>query len=274
MRITKHKRNHYRKVLLKALLVFICVTTGMVASWRCCLRRMTHAEKRESYYLYLLNRDMEAGEILEEADLSVRPVLCKNQDMKNVPLKAFVGKQVKFALRQETILSEDLVTVKDAKVENLRKICYSYIRNAYELGKGDCIDVRISFPNGADFIVLSKKEVLRTENNEHGISEGIWLSVTEEELLRMSSGVVDASMLDGAYIYATIYMNSLQKESIVNYPVNEVVKELIKKNPNIITIAQERKTFELRNRIFEQNEDTREKREEIPKQEEGLVYFE
>lgn len=274
MRITKRKRNHYLKVLLKALLVIMCVLTGMIASWRCCLRKTAYTEKKESCHLYLLNRDMEAGEVLAEKDLSVQSVLCKNHEMKKVSLDAFVGKQVKFALKQETILSEDLVTVKDAKVENLRKICYSYIRNSYELGKGDCIDVRISFPNGADFIVLSKKEVLRTENNENGISEGIWLSVTEEELLRMSSGVVDACMLDGAYIYATLYMNSLQKESIVNYPVNKVVEELIRKNPNIITIAQERKTLELRDKIFEQNEDVKEKREEVPKQEEGLVYFE
>ena len=273
MRITRRMKNHYKRVLFNAVILIACILTGVIVSWQCCIRKISHTEKRENVNLYMLNKDVEAGEVLKEKHLSVQAVSCGNGEMKEVSLQEFIGKQAKYPLLKGTILSDQLVTMKDEAVEDKRKLCYSYIRNAYELKKGDYIDVRIAFPNGADFTILSKKEVLQTEDNENGVSEGIWLGVTEEELLRMSSGVVDSYMLDGAYIYATLYINTLQRETIVNYPVNVVVQELIKKNPNIVAIAQERKTLELRNKIFEKNEEVEEKREEVQKQEEGLVYF-
>ena len=248
MKITRRMRNHYLKVLLKAVLLGGCILIAVIVSWRCCLQRLSRIEEKENICLYVLNKDMEAGEVLKEDDMIVQNVLSKEWDMKKATIHDFLGKHVKFTLKKDTILSDELVTEKNENEENVRKVCYSYMRNAYELKKGDYIDVRIAFPNGADFIILSKKEVLATEKNQNEINEGIWLSVTEEELLRMSSGVVDASMFDEAYIYATLYVDMLQRESVVNYPVNEVVEMLIKKNPNIVTIAQERETLKLRNK--------------------------
>ena len=66
-------------------------------------------------------------------------------------------------------------------------------------------------------------------------------------------------------------MNSLQDTSIVNYPVNEVVEELIRKDPNIINVAQDKKTYELRSRIYENAPEKKEESTQI--QENGLIYF-
>jgi hypothetical protein len=89
------------------------------------------------------------------------------------------------------------------------------------------------------------------EERESSEERVLWLGVNEEEILRMSSGVVDAYLFEEAYIYAVVYTSELQSSSIVNYPVNKVVEELIKKDPNIIQIAQDKKTYELRKRIYE-----------------------
>lgn len=269
MKITNRMRNRYLKILLRSTLWLGCILVCIIIGWKCCLRKVKNEGNRKSICLYILNKDMDAGEILTEKDVQIQNVYQRDGGLNRLSLQELVGKQVKYALRKDTILSSDLLSITQVTDEGLRKLSYSYIRNADKLVEGDYIDVRIFFPNGADFIILSKKQILKKEYDENGSDKGIWLSVSEEEILRMSSGVVDSYMFDGAYIYATLYMNTLQQEAVVNYPVNAVVEELIKKNPNIVAIAQEKKTLELREKIFEE---TKEKKGEA-QQEEGLVYF-
>lgn len=99
----------------------------------------------------------------------------------------------------------------------------------------DFIDVRIAFPNGEDYIVLSKKRV-RNLNKESGT---IWLWLTEKELLEMSSAIVDAYLNEDSSLYTTVYVNgNLQEAATSNYPANMDVLTLIKDNPNIIEEAE------------------------------------
>ena len=226
--------------------------------------------QEQKAYLCVLKQGVEAGDVLKESDVKQVTVLSKGRDLSPIQIEACIGKQVKVTLKEGTILSDDLICEKNDSLESLRKISYEYVKNTDALNKGDFIDVRISFPNGADFILLSKKEVVHVQKKESGTSQELWMALTEEEILRMSSGVVDAYLFDGAYIYATIYLNQMQEESIVNYPVNEVVEELIKKDPNIVLIAQNQKTFELRSKIYENSVNQKEKEVRI---QEELMYF-
>lgn len=232
--------------------------------------------REQRTYLCLLKHDVEVGSVLKESDVREVSVISEEEGIVPMQVEMCVGKQVKTSLKRGTIISEDLICKENATLERVRKISYEYIKNADALSKGDFIDVRISFPNGADFILLSKQEVLQVKKRDDGVSQELWLSLTEEEILRMSSGVVDAYLFDGAYIYATLYLNQIQEESIVNYPVNEVVEELIQKDPNIISIAQNQKTLELRSKIYENacGYSASEEEGEVNVQEEELLYFE
>ena len=128
--------------------------------------------------------------------------------------------------------------------DDLRELRYGCIRYDSEVGMGDCIDVRVRYPDGTDYVVLSKKPV-------YGLDEqGILLRVQEEEILLMDSAVVDASMFEGTYLYAAAYVeNLIQEAAIVNYTPAPAVIELIGKDPNIVKAATEYLSMGLRNDI-------------------------
>lgn len=98
----------------------------------------------------------------------------------------------------------------------------------------DVVDVRISFPDGSDYLVLSKK-TMRNLILEKNIFSCI---LNEEEILRYTCAMVDAYTQDGARLYTTTYVEStLQKDAEPTYPVSEAVMELIETDPNVTTRA-------------------------------------
>ena len=84
-----------------------------------------------------------------------------------------------------TIITEKMLTLKSEAATDsnnmnstYRIVEYSMIMLPTELQKGDTIDIRISYPNGQDFVVAAKKVVERTD------STSIWLKLKEDELLK------------------------------------------------------------------------------------------
>lgn len=124
--------------------------------------------------------------------------------------------------------------------DDLRIHKYTYIKLTEKMQKGDFIDIRISFANGADFIILSKKQIgdIVYGNPEMGSENALWLYMTEEEILRLSSGAVDAYLNEGSLIYAIQYVEDSQKEAYVTYPVNDVIRQMIADDPNILKKAE------------------------------------
>jgi len=204
--------------------------------------------QKDSVPIYVLKEEKQKGEVIRNEDIVIKYVP-KEFGMCSVSKKDIINKEARDFLREGIILYENLVYEKASVDAGVRKHSYSYIRQIETLRKNDKVDIRISFPNGADFVVLSNKTVLNDVGGEKENSQDelrLWVHVDEEEILRMSSAVVDSYINEGAYLYAVSYLNELQDAAVVNYPVNEVVEELIKKDPNIIKIAQEKKTLEMR----------------------------
>lgn len=98
----------------------------------------------------------------------------------------------------------------------------------------DVIDVRILFPDGSDYIVLSKLEI-----NELSLENCIFTSIlNEEEILRYSCAIIDAYTTPGTKLYTTRYVeSSLQDAAEPNYPVSDVTRALIQSDPNVVTKA-------------------------------------
>lgn len=94
----------------------------------------------------------------------------------------------------------------------------------------DFVDLRIMFPNGEDYLLLSKKVVLNLKP-ESCIFDTY---VNEDEALRMASAIVDAYTITGTKIYTTRYVEpNLQDEALPNYPVKAATLDLINSDPNI-----------------------------------------
>lgn len=110
--------------------------------------------------------------------------------------------------------------------------------------EGDCVDVRIAFPDGDDFIVLPKKYISDLQKSSCIFNT----KLNEEEIVRFSSAIIDAYTISGCKIYTTKYVESnLQDEAIPTYPVKEANIELINSDPNILTKAE--KTLNLNARL-------------------------
>ncbi len=100
----------------------------------------------------------------------------------------------------------------------------------------DMIDVRIAYPNGEEFTVLSKKKI---ENLSLAHSNFRTL-LNENEMLTYRSAVCDAYQTTGAYLYSVRYVESnLQDGATVNYLVRSETIDLMRSDPNIYTTAEQ-----------------------------------
>ena len=116
--------------------------------------------------------------------------------------------------------------------DDLRMMEYTVINLPNRLEEGSFIDVRIMFPNGLDYIILSKKKVIDHWREEGRQDSLIYLHMTEEEILRMSSAIVDASLVEGSSLYAVEYVAPDIEKTTKTYPANLEVLELISINPS------------------------------------------
>ncbi len=109
-----------------------------------------------------------------------------------------------------------------------RYIHYSCINLFSGIAVGDLVDIRICFPSGEDYIVVSHKKIINIDEN------GVVLKINEEELLKMSSARIDMNTYAGTYIYAVKYLSDEQKPATSYYLLNEYVLSLCEWNPNIV----------------------------------------
>jgi hypothetical protein len=100
----------------------------------------------------------------------------------------------------------------------------------------DYVDVRILFPDGTDYTVLSKKQIQKL-SLENSI---FYAELNEEEILRLSSATIDAYLTQGTRLYTTRYLEpTVQEASVPNYPLRTNVIDLVHNDPNVLTTAQE-----------------------------------
>ena len=140
-----------------------------------------------------------------------------------------------------TVITEKMLALKSEAVTDTnsinstyRLVEYSMIMLPTELQKGDTIDVRISYPNGQDFIVVAKKVVEKSD------SASIWLKLKEDEILKMNSAIIESYSVEGAKMYAVNYTQpGVQAAANANYPVSDKVYELLVQDPNIATAIQQ-----------------------------------
>lgn len=126
--------------------------------------------------------------------------------------------------------------VTDEKPENnVREEEFGMIYLSDNLAENDMVDVRILYPNGENYIVLSKKRI----EELHPENAVCYLWLDEQEILRMSSAILDAYEIPGSCLYTTKYVEeTLQEASSITYIPRKETMELIKKSPNILNEAK------------------------------------
>ena len=156
------------------------------------------------------------GQIIEKVDKDGNPV-SKQMIMKiDVPAG--------------TIVTKDMIEEVDNQTTDTDRIReFSMVSLPSQLKNGDYIDIRLSIPNGQDYIVLSKKKVLGTN------ATTIWLKLNELEIELMNSAIVENYTMTGSRLYALEYVEpGMQKDSIPTYVASEATLALLSTNPNIL----------------------------------------
>ncbi|MCD1261273.1 hypothetical protein B5M42_020950 [Paenibacillus athensensis] len=187
------------------------------------------------------SHDIPAGATLQSEDLQVIDIPAGSSSSAAItePSKA-IGKIAKIDLGKHTPLIASMLFEEAALPKDLRSKEFNIIQLPTNLQKGQFVDVRINFPTGQDYIVLAKKKVQE-------LSGGIvWYEMDEQEILMMSSAIIDA-YLQGARLYALTYVDpGMQEKAIANYPANTKVLDLLESDPNLLEKAKTELTRRLR----------------------------
>ena len=175
----------------------------------------------------VLNKAIKAGTPITEAD-----IIMKNVSNDNAPADKttqVINGIAKIDLSAGTIITTSMLnTSSETLTADLREQEYNMLSLPTQLTAGDFIDIRLQLPNGGDYIVVSKKQVLNCN------STTIWLRMTEEEIDLMSNAIIEYYIMPGSKLYATTYIEpGLQTAAIGTYVPNETISALIANNPNI-----------------------------------------
>lgn len=135
------------------------------------------------------------------------------------------------------------MTEENKPADDIREIEFNMFLIQTNQEYGDFIDIRITFPNGESYIVLSKKQL----KGIHFKENTVWLWLDETEILNISSAIIDAYIHPGSKLHVTTYiLPELQEAAITFYPANLNVLDLMKKDPNIFKKASDSLTKEAR----------------------------
>lgn len=204
--------------------------------------KLEAAEKQlneERVDVTVVNRSVLAGERLLETDLQTIRVPVSSVPADVVEKLSIVGKYVKIDLQEKAVVTSSMLFEEGVTPDDLRMQEFRMIELPLKLKKDEFVDVRIKFPTGQDYIVLSKKKV------EDLLTGTVWYEMNEQEILTMSSAIVDAYIND-ASIYALSYVDPyMQEKAFITYPPNPLVQDLIASDPNIVEKAQ----FEMERRV-------------------------
>lgn len=149
------------------------------------------------------------------------------------------GLKAKVDLNPGTIVTTDLTYEDEPLTSDIRTVEYNVITLPSQLQTGEYIDIRLRTPDGRSLIVVSHKEV--TIPNIAGVDSTncIWINLSEEEILMMSSAIVEAYKMNGAMLYATRYVEpGIQDAATPTYVPNDETRALIERDPNIVEEAK------------------------------------
>ncbi|MEK3899302.1 SAF domain-containing protein [Paenibacillus sp. FSL R7-0179] len=212
----------------------------MISQYEQQIQQLKIVEQQAQGEAWTPTRTLPAGSLITADDLksvSMPAVMLQTHVMTDK--NAIIGRYTKVELQTDApiypaMLYEGKPIATDVRVQELQIIQLPIL-----LKKEQYVDVRIQFPTGEDFVVLSKKQVLQREGTV------LWLELNESDRMLFSSATIDA-YLQGARLYALTYVEAgLQAAAIVNYPASSVVLDLLEQNPNLV----EKATTELARRL-------------------------
>jgi hypothetical protein len=176
----------------------------------------------------------EAGQVIMETDIKIGnpPDAFTPADVITDP-KDVLGKTIKLTSEVNTPLTTNMLYAEGPLDPSARVIKTDYVEFEDNIITNDKVDVRILFPDGEDFIVLSKKKM---DFVDYGV-QGLSFKAIEGEIQLLNSALVDA-YVNSAEIYVSKYTDpEMQEAPNANYVPNINVMNQMRANPGIVNKA-------------------------------------
>lgn len=213
-------------------LVFVIVTIIIANNIVTGYKEGTNKNFLQNYTtdVVTFNRDVVQGETITEDMLSITRI--HNNTVPRGAITstgAIVGQVAKYNIvRNSTAVSNmvsDKIISQDVRIQEINAITLPT-----DLMVNDFIDIRLMYPSGVEYIVLTQKQVTKISGTT------IWMDMSEEDTLLLNSAIVDSYLTDGTKLYAVRYTDpttqiklGASEESMAQakkYIKNELGKEL------------------------------------------------
>lgn len=197
-------------------------------------------EKGTATKAYALNRDVKSGQEITADMLSTintySNLIPQNYIDSTIVANVGNGKKViaKVDLYKNTILTTSTVTTEENTVtKDVRTMEYNMLTLPINLTIGDYVDIRITFPDGQDFIVIAKKEIKNIQGNT------VTFDMSEADIVMLNSAIVESYIMKASNIYIAKYVEPGMQEKAANtyVPTAEVIR-LIETDSNIVSTAK------------------------------------
>ena len=242
-------------VLIAAFVIaYIAGTKQIRNKYEIKLSTLNEEISANKQFVFVAKTEISRGEQVSKNNTSYEEVY---SDMQGVYItEEDMGKISVVDIEPGTHIMSNMITPE--KLDNtLREEEFNQFYLSSNLMDNDYVDIRITYPNGENYIVLSKKAMKNINLQESDCF--LWL--TEEEIVIIQAAIVDAYKHTGSKIYTTKYIEpTIQDASIVTYTPPDEIIDLINRDPNILNIASTalnkeiRKSIDSRIKIYENND--------------------
>ena len=197
-------------------------------------------EKGTATKAYALNRDVKSGQEITADMLSpintYSNLIPQNYIDSTILTSVESGKKVvaKVDLYKNTILTASTVTTEENTVtKDVRTMEYNMLTLPINLTIGDYVDIRITFPDGQDFIVIAKKEIKNIQGNT------VTFDMSEADIVMLNSAIVESYIMKASNIYIAKYVEPGMQEKAANtYVLSAEVIRLIETDSKIVSTAK------------------------------------
>lgn len=190
--------------------------------------------------VYMLAQDVVSGNSVTIDKLALIEVVADATPITAIDVNNFAtyvteNSIFKIDLKAGTVLSSDMIVEnEDVTKDDTREQEFNMIILPTYLEADDYVDIRLRLPSGEDYIVVSKKKVLDSDEVT------MWINLSEDEILTLSNAIVEAYQIDGSLLYATTYVEpGIQAAASVTYVPSVSVAQLINNDPNVVDTAKE-----------------------------------
>lgn len=224
-----------------ATLTSYTIYSQVKAEYQTLLNKANHEMEVNQKDAYTAVTDIPSGEVIKE-EMLVKKKVYSSQPQETYISSKDIGKIAVVNIPAGTQIQNSMIT--EYNISNkMREMEYQVINMNSNISKHDTVDIRICYPNGESYVVLTKKEIMAY--TAETVSVYLWMD--EEELLRMSAAIVDAALYPGSKLFVTKYIEpNIQEASMVNYTPGLSILSLIENDPNIIDRCSQKLNKDIR----------------------------